>query len=79
MRIILVAGELSGDQLGEDIISLLRDKYPQAQIEGVVGYKMIRAGCKKLYFLDTLSIVGIYEVGAISVAPGLLSNWAPQT
>ena len=62
MRIVIVAGELSGDQLGEGVVRLLRAKYPEAVIEGIGGPKMISAGLKSLYPIETLSVMGIAEV-----------------
>ena len=62
MRIVLVAGELSGDLLGEGVVRLLKARYPNAIIEGIAGAKMATAGCKSLYPMDTLSVMGLVEV-----------------
>ena len=62
MRIVLVAGELSGDLLGEGVVRLLKARYPNAIIEGIAGAKMAAAGCKSLYPMDTLSVMGLAEV-----------------
>ncbi|WHN65284.1 lipid-A-disaccharide synthase [Cysteiniphilum sp. QT6929] len=62
MRIMLVAGELSGDQLGAGVVRLLKQHYPHAILEGIGGQQMIDAGLKSLYPIDTLSVMGIFEV-----------------
>ncbi len=62
MRIMLVAGELSGDQLGAGVVHLLRQHYPDAIIEGIGGTQMIHAGLNSLYPIDALSVMGLVEV-----------------
>ena len=62
MRIAIVAGELSGDQLGEGLVRLLKQHYPKAHIEGIAGPRMIKAGCNSLYPMEALSVMGIVEV-----------------
>ena len=58
----MVAGELSGDQIGAKIIRILKKKYPNITIEGVAGPKMQAEGCVNLYPMEALSIIGIFEV-----------------
>ncbi|AXQ28985.1 lipid-A-disaccharide synthase [Solimonas sp. K1W22B-7] len=62
MRIALVAGELSGDILGAAIVRSLKQRYPQAQIYGVTGPRMVAAGCETIASIDVLSVMGIAEV-----------------
>lgn len=62
MRIGIVAGESSGDLLGAGLIAAIRDKYPDAIIEGIAGPAMIEQGCKALYPAEKLSLLGIVEV-----------------
>ncbi len=59
---MLVAGELSGDQLGAGVVRLLRQHYPNAIIEGIGGTQMLGAGLNGLYPIETLSVMGIIEV-----------------
>ena len=62
MRIGIVVGELSGDQLGGSLVAMLRQKYPDAIIEGIGGPKMQAAGFKSLYSMDELSLIGFLEI-----------------
>ena len=62
MHIVLVAGESSGDQLGAGLVRVLRQAYPQARIDGIAGHQMQQAGCRSLYPIETLSVMGIVEV-----------------
>jgi lipid-A-disaccharide synthase len=62
MRIGIVAGELSGDQLGGTLVKALKQKYPDAIIEGIGGPKMQAEGFKSLYPMDALSLIGFFEI-----------------
>ncbi|ASG68578.1 lipid-A-disaccharide synthase [Francisella halioticida] len=62
MRIGIVAGELSGDQLGGTLVKALKQKYPDVIIEGIGGPKMQAAGFKSLYPMDALSLIGLLEI-----------------
>ncbi|QIV94091.1 lipid-A-disaccharide synthase [Allofrancisella frigidaquae] len=62
MRIGIVAGELSGDQLGGTLVAKLKEKYPDAVIEGIGGPKMEASGFKSLYPMDALSLIGFLEI-----------------
>ena len=62
-KIFIIAGELSGDILGEGLINQLK-KLSQNKIEiyGVGGAKMIAQGLKPIFNIKSLSIMGIFEV-----------------
>ncbi|MDA0911199.1 MAG: lipid-A-disaccharide synthase [Proteobacteria bacterium] len=79
MRIMLVAGELSGDQLGAGVVRLLKQHYPSAILEGIGGQQMIDAGLKSLYPIETLSVMGLFEVlkhlpAILKVRKGILKH-----
>ena len=61
MRIGIVAGEPSGDLLGAELIIALRKLDPNLIVEGVAGPKMIEAGCKALWPMERLSVMGFID------------------
>lgn len=61
-RIGIVAGEASGDVLGGDLISALRDRNPHIRFAGIGGEHMKHAGCECLYPVEKLSVMGLTEV-----------------
>jgi len=62
LRVGIVAGEHSGDQLGAALIAALRERVPQLQCFGVAGPKMIAAGCEAWAPSESLSLMGLAEV-----------------
>lgn len=62
LKVYLVAGEVSGDILGADLMRALRARYPQAEFRGLGGEGMVNAGLTSLYPLETLSVMGLVEV-----------------
>jgi len=62
MRIVLVAGEASGDTLGAALIAALRRRYPNAEFAGVAGPRMIAAGCTAWFQSEQLAVMGLTEV-----------------
>jgi len=66
----IVAGELSGDNLGAGLIRTLRQYYPQAEFIGIAGPKMMAEDCKTLGQMDVLSLMGVND--AIKRLPQIL-------
>lgn len=60
-RFGIVAGEASGDLLAADLMCAVRERVPDAVFEGVAGPRMIEAGCRELYPLERLSVMGVVE------------------
>ena len=64
--IMIVAGELSGDQIGANLVKVLRKKFPKAKIYGVVGPKMQAAGCEEVGNINQLSVMGLISTKTIA-------------
>lgn len=58
----MVAGEASGDMLGYHLIQELKTTYPQVEIFGIAGPKMMSLGARSLYPIERLSVRGYLEV-----------------
>ena len=63
-KILLVAGEASGDLHGSHLVEAIQRIDPEIQFFGVGGEGLKRAGMKLLYPSQSLSVVGITEVFA---------------
>jgi lipid-A-disaccharide synthase len=70
MRIGIVVGEVSGDQLGAGLIRALKAQNPGVSIEGVAGAAMREAGCEVWEDAESLAVMGLVE--PIKVLPRLL-------
>ena len=70
LRVGVVAGEHSGDQLGAALIAALRERTPALHCFGVAGPKMIAQGCEAWAASEELAVMGLTEV--LRHAPRLL-------
>ena len=71
LRIALVAGELSGDNLGAAFIRAVRERVPDARFCGVAGPRMQAEGCEAWEPAESLAVMGLFEV--LSHLPRLLA------
>jgi lipid-A-disaccharide synthase len=60
--VAILAGEDSGDQLGADLITALRRRYPDARFVGIGGARMQARGFASWYDIRELSLFGFSEV-----------------
>ena len=80
LRIGVVAGEPSGDVLAAGMIAQIKQQHPDAIIEGIGGDHMIAAGCHSLFDMETLSVMGLFEVlshlpAILKVKKGLIAHF----
>lgn len=61
MKIGILAGEASGDLLGAKLIQSLKSRNPNIEIEGIGGPAMQLAGCRSLFDMERLSVMGFIE------------------
>lgn len=62
LRVALVVGEQSGDNLAAALIVALREYFPNAKYFGIAGPRMIEVGCEAWEHADSLAVMGIFEV-----------------
>jgi lipid-A-disaccharide synthase len=60
--LFIIAGEVSGDQLGEGLLQALYKKNPALKIIGVGGPKMRAAGMEVIYPMEDLQVMGFVDV-----------------
>lgn len=63
-RILIVAGESSGDLHAAGVVAELRRRAPDLTIEGIGGDRMRQAGVRLHAHADDLAVVGLVEVAA---------------
>ncbi|MHB0912502.1 MAG: lipid-A-disaccharide synthase [Armatimonadota bacterium] len=69
-RILISAGEASGDLYGAKLALAVRERLPDAQISGIGGARMREAGVDLLFDSSSWGAIGIAE--ALKIAPSLL-------
>ncbi len=62
MKIAISAAETSGDLVASSLVSALKLYRPDYEIEGLAGDKMTEAGCKKLWDIEQVNVMGLSEV-----------------
>ncbi len=62
MKVFVIAGEPSGDKLGQAVMAGLRDLRPDVTFDGVGGPLMQAEGLQSRFAMDELSVMGIAEV-----------------
>lgn len=62
MRIMIIAGEASGDLHGSGVVRELKKRKPGCEIYGIGGDRMQAAGMDLIYHVRELSVMGFWEV-----------------
>ncbi len=66
-RILVVAGEASGDLHGGNLIQAMQKLQPQLEFEGVGGHHLQQAGLNTLFDIDRMGGMGIFEFASTLV------------
>ncbi|MDP2324421.1 MAG: lipid-A-disaccharide synthase, partial [Gammaproteobacteria bacterium] len=61
-RIVIVAGEISGDRLGAGLIRAVQERRPDVRFAGIGGPAMEAAGCDVWVPSEELAVMGLAEV-----------------
>jgi lipid-A-disaccharide synthase len=62
MKLLIVAGEVSGDIHAAHLISAIKDKVSDVEIRGIGGDLMIAAGLKAKYHIRQMAFLGLSEI-----------------
>lgn len=62
MRVMMIAGEASGDLHGAGVVRELRKRHPSIDIYGIGGDRMQAEGMSLVYHVRELSVMGFVEV-----------------
>jgi len=71
-----VAGETSGDSLGAGLMRALKQRVPGVSFEGIGGPQMQALGCRSLYPMERLSIIGFDDIGKYPEILGMRNELA---
>jgi len=65
LRLMIVAGEASGDAHGASLVNALREATPEINFEffGATGLRMRAAAVESIVDTDKLSLMGLWEIG----------------
>ncbi|MCB1157327.1 MAG: lipid-A-disaccharide synthase, partial [Leptospiraceae bacterium] len=58
-KILLVAGEHSGDLLGGDLLKYLKKEIPNLSFEGIGGDEMLKEGLHSITDIESMNVVGL--------------------
>ena len=61
-KIMIIAGEPSGDLHGANLVRALKQRAPAVQLCGIGGDAMARAGMEMRFHIRELSVMGVTEV-----------------
>jgi len=61
-KIVLIAGEASGDHLGAALMASLRERRPDVRFAGVGGPAMARSGLASLFPMADINVMGVLPV-----------------
>ena len=62
MRVLISAGEDSGDLYAASVVAALRARYPDAEFFGCAGPRMQAAGVRPVIDMRSIAVVGLVEV-----------------
>jgi lipid-A-disaccharide synthase len=62
LRIMIIAGEASGELHGAGVVAALKARRPGIDILGIGGDRMAEAGCELVYHIERFSVMGLTEV-----------------
>lgn len=62
MRVMIIAGEASGDLHGSGVIRELKRRNPDCIVFGIGGDRMAAAGMELIYHIREISVMGFWEV-----------------
>jgi len=62
VNVCIIAGEMSGDYLGSQLMAAIRKECPGVRFSGVGGVQMEREGLQSLFPMSDLSVMGLAEV-----------------
>jgi len=62
VRLVLSAGESSGDQIAADLVRALIEQHPGIELAGLAGPEMQAAGVEPWFDLDQLNVMGLSEI-----------------
>ncbi len=73
MKILVSAGEASGDRYAAELVEQLRKRLPEAEFFGCAGERLRQAGVRPVVRAEQLAVVGIFEV--VSQIPSIYGEF----